>query len=61
MKQFLVYNKESAYFIDATSMDEAKQKAISICDNSHEIIIREVKEVKFFLKNLKSELALCTK
>jgi hypothetical protein len=56
MKQFMVYNKDAVYFIDAPTMFDAEQKAVAICDSSHEIIIREVKEVKFFVKNLKLAL-----
>lgn len=56
MKQFMVFNKSSVYFVDAPTISEAEQKAIAICDSSYEIIIREVKEVKFFLKNVKLAL-----
>jgi hypothetical protein len=56
MKQFMVFNKSAVYFIDAPTMFDAEQKAVAICDSSKEIIIREVKEIKFFLKNIKVEL-----
>jgi hypothetical protein len=56
MKQFMVFNKGVVYFIDALSMDEAKDRAIAVCDSSEEIIVREVKEVKFFLKDIKLAL-----
>ena len=56
MKQFMIFNKSAVYFIDAPSMFDAEQKAVAICDSSKEIIIREVKEIKFFLKNIKVEL-----
>jgi len=56
MKQFMVFNKGSVYFIDSPTMFDAEQKAIAISDSSYEIIIREVTEVKFFLKNVKLAL-----
>jgi hypothetical protein len=56
MKQFMVFNKGAVYFVDAPTMFDAEQKAIAICDSSEEIIIREVKEVKFFRKNVKIAL-----
>lgn len=52
----MVFNKSAVYFIDAPTMFDAEQKAVAICDSSKEIIIREVKEIKFFLKNIKVEL-----
>ena len=56
MKQFMIFNKGTVYFVDAPNLSEAEQKAIAICDSSEEIIIREVQEVKFFLKNIKLAL-----
>jgi len=56
MKQFMIFNKGAVYFIDAPTMFDAEQKAIAICDSSEEIIIREAKEIKFFLKNVKVSL-----
>lgn len=56
MKQFMIFNKSSVYFVDAMNIYEAEQKAVAICDSSYEIIIREVQEVKFFLKNVKLAL-----
>ena len=56
MKQFMVFNKGAVYFIDAPTFFDAEEKAVAICDSSEEIIIREVKEIKFFLKNIKVEL-----
>lgn len=56
MKQFIIYNKGCVYFVDAPNLIEAKEKAIKICDSSDEIIVREVQEVKFFLKNVKLAL-----
>lgn len=56
MKQFMIFNKGSVYFVDAPTFSDAEQKAIVICDSSEEIIIREVQEVKFFLKNVKLAL-----
>jgi hypothetical protein len=56
MKQFLVFNNKSAFFIDAINIEKAKEKALKICDYSHEVIIREVEQVKFFLNNLKIDL-----
>jgi hypothetical protein len=56
MNQFVVYNNKRVYFIDAITLEEATAKAISICDSSHEIIVREVEHVKFFLNNIKIDL-----
>jgi hypothetical protein len=55
-KQFLIFNKKSAFFIDAISIEQAKEKALKMCDYSDEVIIREVEQVKFFLNNLKIDL-----
>ena len=52
----MVFNNGAVNFVDAPTMFDAEQKAIAICDSSEEIIIREVKEVKFFLKNVKIAL-----
>jgi len=52
----MIFNKGAVYFVDAPTIAEAEQKAVAICDQSHEIIVREVQEVKFFLKNVKLAL-----
>jgi hypothetical protein len=56
MKQFLVYNKKTAFFIDALNIEQAKEKALKICDYSDEVIIREVEQVKFAINNIKLDL-----
>ena len=39
---FMILNGTELLLIIAKNMDEAKQKAIEICDNSKEIIVREI-------------------
>jgi len=39
---FMILNGTELLLIVAENMDEAKQKAIEICDNSKEITVREI-------------------
>lgn len=46
MSKFMIYNNDEVTFILKKSLDEAKQWAIMYCDHSHEIIVREVSDIK---------------
>ncbi len=46
MRKFIIYNNNEVTFILKKSLDEAKQWAIMYCDHSHEIIVREVRDIK---------------
>ena len=46
MSKFIIYNNNEVTFILKKSLDEAKQWAIMYCDHSHEIIVREVSDIK---------------
>lgn len=41
MKTFIIINGKGIYLISADNMEHAKTKAINICNQSYEIIIRE--------------------
>lgn len=42
LKTFLIINGTFAILVHATSTEKAKETAINICDNSKEILVREV-------------------
>ena len=46
MSKFMIYNNDEVTFILKKSLDEAKQWAIMYCDHSHDIIVREVSDIK---------------
>lgn len=41
MKNYIIINGKATYLISCKDIEEAKQRAINICDHSNEIIIRE--------------------
>lgn len=41
MKKFIIINGKETYLISANDLNHAKDKAIHICDQSNEIILRE--------------------
>ena len=41
MKTFIIINGKEIYLISADNMEHAKDKALHICDQSNEIILRE--------------------
>ena len=43
----MIYNAGEATFILKKTLDEARQWAIMYCDHSHEIIVREVSDIKY--------------
>ncbi len=43
----MIYNADEVTFIIKKTLDEARQWAIMYCDNSDEIIVREVSEIKY--------------
>jgi len=47
MSKFMIYNADEVTFILAKTMDEARQWAIMYCDHSHEIIVREISDIKY--------------
>ena len=47
MSKFMIYNNDEVTFILKSSLDEAKQWAIMYCDHSHEIIVREISDIKY--------------
>ena len=47
MNKYFIYNNQEIFFFYCS---EAKQKAIMISDNSKEIIVREIKEIRNYLK-----------
>ena len=51
MKKYFIYNNEEILFFYCNTLDEAKQKSIMISDNSKEIIVREIKEIRNYLNN----------
>ncbi len=46
MRKFMIYNSSEVTFIFKNDLDEARQWAIMYCDNSYEIIVREVSEIR---------------
>lgn len=50
MKTFIIIANNKSYLIDRSSISEAKQSAINVCDVSKEIIVREIKEVHSYSK-----------
>ena len=50
MNKYFIYNNQEIFFFYCNTLDEAKQKAIMISDNSKEIIVREIKEIRNYLK-----------
>lgn len=46
MSKYMIYNNDEVTFILKKSLDEAKQWAIMYCDHSHEIIVRQVSDIK---------------
>ncbi len=50
MNKYFIYNNQEIFFFNCNTLDEAKQKAIMIGDNSKEIIVREIKEIRNYLK-----------
>ena len=49
MNKYFIYNKQEIFFFYCNNLDEAKHKAIMISDNSKEIIVREIKEIRNYL------------
>jgi len=47
MSKFMIYNADEVTFILAKTLDEAKKWAIMYCDHSHEIIVREISDIKY--------------
>ena len=43
----MIYNANEVTFILAKTLDEARQWAIMYCDHSHEIIVREISDIKY--------------
>jgi len=43
----MIYNNDEVTFILQPTLDDAKQWAIMYCDHSHEIIVREVSDIKY--------------
>ena len=50
MNKYFIYNNQEIFFFNCNTLEEAKQKAIMISDNSKEIIVREIKEIRNYLK-----------
>ena len=50
MNKYFIYNKGELFFFECATLDEAKQKAIMLADHSEEIIVREFKEIRNYLK-----------
>ena len=51
MNKYFIYNNQEIFFFYCKTLDEAKQKSIMICDNSKEIIVREITEIRNYLTN----------
>ena len=49
MNKYFIYNNQEILFFYCNTLDEAKQKAIMLSDNSKEIIVREIKEIRNYL------------
>tara|TARA_R110002110_G_scaffold197463_1_gene407622 strand:+ start:446 stop:616 length:171 start_codon:yes stop_codon:yes gene_type:complete len=49
MNKYFIYNNKEIFFFYCNTLDEAKQKAIMLSDNSKEIIVREIKEIRNYL------------
>ena len=47
MSKFMIYNKDVVTFILKRDLEEAKQWAIMYCDNSYEIIVREISDIVY--------------
>ena len=47
MSKFMIYNADEVTFILSKTLDEARQWAIMYCDHSHEIIVREISDIKY--------------
>ena len=47
MSKFMIYNADEVTFILAKTLGEARQWAIMYCDHSHEIIVREISDIKY--------------
>ena len=45
MKKYIIINNGNVIFKEALNMDDAKNKALTVVDCSHEILIREYKEI----------------
>lgn len=43
--KYIIINNKNAYVIEANDMANAKNKAINICNHSHEIIVRQINDV----------------
>ena len=47
MSKFMIYNNDVVIFILKMSLDEAKKWAMMNCENSGEIIVREISDIKY--------------
>ena len=56
MKTFITINGDSAYITECESILEAKTKAENTCNNSKEVIVREINHISDFRQNQKKEL-----
>jgi hypothetical protein len=48
MKTFIIINGREIYLINANDLNHAKDKALHICNQSNEIIIREYNNINDF-------------
>tara|TARA_R110001592_G_scaffold108024_2_gene302144 strand:+ start:507 stop:668 length:162 start_codon:yes stop_codon:yes gene_type:complete len=53
MKKYFIYNKGEIYYFECATLDDAKQKAIMLSDNSEEIIVREFTQIRDYITKTK--------
>lgn len=51
MKKFIIINGTEMFITNKKSLKEANETAVKVCDNSKEIIVREVTEITDFTKH----------
>jgi len=52
MRSFIIINGKDSFIVHRESLDDAKQAAIVLSDNSKEIIVREIESLRDLRKIL---------